>query len=190
MIKDSIAILAATPPAKFIFHIGKANARLRELTAQLGLPAEKIYNAKQANARIVELEKTLASLPAPRPAAEPPPAAGSLQSIKELDRKIVATDIALAQATEHCAGIEKRMAELKTSQIAEVTLAALAKDVFKTDAKSDFASLQKQFTDAGLSVPGLAPAPPNPHFTPKFTGLARSVRADRQLKINKFFGIK
>src|ERR1035437_774412 len=183
--------LAETPPpAKFIFNIGKANARLRELTAQIGLPDEKIFNAKQANARIVELEKKLASLPAPRPAAEPPSTGRNLQSIEEIERKIVANDISIAQTKEHCATIEKRITELKNSPVSAVTLIAVAKNVFGTGAKGDFVSLQKQFTDAGLSVPGLTPAPPNPNFTQNFSGLARTVRADRQLKINKFFGIK
>ena len=69
-------------------------------------------------------------------------------------------------------------------------LTALAKAVFGTDAEETFEAQRLQFTRAGLSVPGLTPAPDNPHYTARFVGLARSVRADRQAKIDAFFNPK
>jgi hypothetical protein len=70
------------------------------------------------------------------------------------------------------------------------TIAACAKAVFDTAAAETLEGQRLQFTRAGLTIPGLEPAAANPNFTPKFTGLARTVRADRQSKIDAFFNPK
>jgi hypothetical protein len=146
MLKDSLAILAATtPPRKLIFNVGVANRRIAELEAQLGLPSGKdFFNIGKANARVKELEAKLA-------------------------------------------GLATLFAAQPASVAPAATLAACAKAVFDTDAAETFEGQRLQFTRAGLTVPGLEPAPDNPHYTPRFVGLARAVRADRQAKINAFF---
>ena len=157
---SSIEVLAATPPPP---------------------AARKYHSFRDASRRIAELETSLGL-----------PAGQTIYNIGAANRRVAELEHFAAIKT---APVALQSAPVATSPatpppIAEVTLAALAKQVFKVDAKGDFASLQKQFTDAGLSVPGLTPAPPNPNFTPIFTGLARAVRGARQEKINKFFGIK
>jgi 2'-5' RNA ligase len=67
------------------------------------------------------------------------------------------------------------------------TLTALSKTVFGSDGAENYEGQRLQFSRAGLSVPGLVASPENPHYTVKFVGLARSVRADRQAKVLQFF---
>ena len=131
-------------------------------------PRRFVTSVKLANLKIASLEQKLAEARAElaaRPGAEPVP-------IKQAARPA-----APAAAT----------APTGTDTITPPTLSALSKAVFGTDAATGFEAQRKQFTQAGLTVPGLEPAPANPHFTPNFSGLARTVRADRQAKIAAFF---
>jgi hypothetical protein len=160
-LEKSIARLSATPPppANMKFHnITRANARIVELESQVGAKHGKfIYNIGMANARISQLEE-MAGLPK---AAAPKPL--------NADSGILESPVGSAQA----------------AQIAPVTLAALAREIYGGEAAETFEGQRTQFTRSGLEVPGLAPAKLS--YTPQFSGLARTVRADRQGKVDLFF---
>jgi hypothetical protein len=79
MLKDSIAVLAATTPQlpspkKFI-RIGDAVARISELETQLGVPhGLPIFNIVKSARRVVHLETLLAQKNAAAPVVTAPPA--------------------------------------------------------------------------------------------------------------------
>jgi hypothetical protein len=163
-LSDSIAVLAATTPprSKPIFNVGKANARIRELEGQVGLPPGRdFFNVGKANARVKELERKLTAAAPASPAAP--------------------GRTCLVVPANYTAGPTAPV------EIAPATLTALARTIYGTDAETNFEAQRKQFTQSGLVVPGLTPAAANPHYTPPFVGLARAVRADRQSKISAFF---
>jgi hypothetical protein len=135
-------------------------------------PRKLIFNVGVANRRINELEARL-GLPSGKDFFN----IGKANArVKELEAKL--------------AGLKTLFAAQPASVAPAAPLTALAKAVFGTDAEETFEAQRLQFTRAGLSVPGLTPAPDNPHYTARFVGLARSVRADRQAKIDAFFNPK
>jgi hypothetical protein len=161
-IANSLAVLAATTPPKrkAIFNVGKANARIKELETQLGLPPGRdFFNVGKANARIRELE---AQLSQPAPVAQPAQSVAAVQPAAP-------------------------PAVMSSDTISASTLTALCRAIYGIDAETNFEAQRKRLTQSGLVVPGLTPAAANPHFTQRFVGIARSVRADRQAKIDAFF---
>jgi hypothetical protein len=187
-LSDSLEVLAATPPRKLIFNIGVANRRIKELETQLGLPSGKsFFNVGKANARIRELEAKLA-----QPAAAPETQLAKSARLVAETRQLLAQSAALKTPATPAAP----KAELATSgatgadKIEAATLTALSQAVFGTDVASTFEAQRLRFTRAGLTVPGLAPAAANPNYTVQFVGFARTIRADRQQKIDNFFNPK
>jgi hypothetical protein len=73
MLKDSLAVLAATPPTRKLRHAsyGACRHRIMTLCHQLGIPVDQPpeYHVGKANARVAQLEAQLAQRTAPAPAA-------------------------------------------------------------------------------------------------------------------------
>ena len=128
-----------------------------------------------------------------------------ITSVKLANLKIASLETKLAESRAEIAALQSGAQPVKirqtiapaaaapaaaSTEIAPEKLTALAKHIFGVDAATGFEAQRLQFTRAGLVVPGLEPAPANPHFTPKFVGLARAVRAARQEKVNAFFNPK
>ena len=119
-------------------------------------------------------------------------------TIQSLERKLEESRAELAALQSGAQPVKIRQATAPaaaalaaaSTEIAPEKLTALAKHIFGVDAATGFEAQRLQFTRAGLIVPGLEPAPANPHFTPKFVGLARSVRSIRPEKVNAFFNPK
>jgi len=160
---ETLSTLSSTPPPAAGFgkyNVSRANKRIAELKSKLGINAgPTIWKISQANALIAALEKQVAESTKPALSAAPAPLASSLKTLASVPA---------------------------VAEIAPATLAALAGHIFGTTAASDFEGQRRQFGNAGLAVPGLV-AWTNPHFTPKWIGLARTIRADRQMKIDAFF---
>ena len=78
MLKDSLAVLAATPPPRKLRHLTYPQARHRVMTLcqQLGIPVDQPpeYHVGKANARVAELEQRVAQRSAQVPAATAPAA--------------------------------------------------------------------------------------------------------------------
>ena len=188
MLKESLTVLAATRPPTY--RTVRVQDQIAALESDLGLTvATPIRGLHKASYRLREL-RTLAAerkaTPAATPASKEDPLARSARVIAEA-RKLLATHTAPTKAAAQPAA-----AALPTAptEIAPSALSALTVHIFGPGAASDYEGQRLAFTRAGLHVPGLAPAPENPHFTQRFVGLARSVRADRQHKIDAFFNQK
>ena len=104
--------------------------------------------------------------------------------IRELETKLAKPTAAQATPAAHPAS------PTVPASIEPDTLSALTVHIFGPGAASDYEGQRLAFTRAGLSVPNLAPSPPNPNFTPKFTGINRAVRGARQERVNAFFAKK
>jgi hypothetical protein len=181
MISDTIAVLERTAPpplGKPIFNSRECNAAIHALENRLGLPPSKDHHRiGLLNARLKELQLAAGAAP-----ATPETQLAKSARLAAETRQILAHSATLTAPVAAAAN-----APAAPVEIAPAVLAACAQAVFGTSAAESYEGQRLQFTRAGLTVPGLQPAPENRHFTPSFTGLSRSVRGDRQEKINAFF---
>ena len=181
-LSDSIAVLAATAPprSKPIFNSRECLAAIHALENRLGLPPSKDHHRIGfLNARLRELSAKLAAAAAP---ATPETQLAKSARLAAETRQLLDRSAALAAPVAAAAN-----APAAPVEIAPATLAALSTHVFGTNAASDYEAQRVQFTRAGLTVPGLQPAPENPNFVVKFVGFARTIRSDRQAKVSAFF---
>lgn len=178
MLKDALTQLSETPPR--CFNVGQCNKLIHSLEIRLGLPAGKdFFRIGLANARLRELSAKLAAAAAP---ATPETQLAKSARLATETRQLLARSAALTTPAGSPPADPTGPVEISAT-----TLAALSNVVFGTSAAESYEGQRLQFSAAGLTVPNLQATPPNPNYTPNFSGLARAVRADRQAKIAAFF---
>jgi len=162
-------------------NIVAANRKIKKLCASLGRPpGDPVWNIGKAHALIEKLEAQLAPNAKVRPhTVKPITLKASLEILAATPPPHYSAAALATPPPPPATAVETGLAPWK--------LATLAAHIFGNSAAADFEGQRRQFTDAGLLVPGMAPAATNPHFKVTFTGLARTVRADRQDKIAAFF---